>query len=126
MKVAPEYNAEKVLSLMNKPAFVNYEQFVRRFRTTARRCKKDVYLVNYFINAHPGTTLEDALRLARYLKSRRMHPEQIQDFIPLPMTLSACMYYTGKHPFTGETVYVPETFVERKMQRAMIQYRNPR
>lgn len=125
MKVAPEYNAEKVLSLMNKPSFAKYKQFVGRFRTTAQRCKKDVYPVNYFINAHPGTSLDDAAQLALYLKSRGMHPEQIQDFIPLPMTVSACMYHTGKHPFTGERVYVPETFVERKMQRAMIQYRNP-
>jgi len=125
MKVAPEYNAEKVLSLMNKPSFSKYEQFVRRFKTTAQRCKKDVYPVNYFINAHPGTTVEDALHLAHYLKSRGMHPEQVQDFIPLPMTVSACMYYTGKHPFTGEKVYVPERFVERKMQRALIQRGNP-
>jgi radical SAM superfamily enzyme YgiQ (UPF0313 family) len=54
-----------------------------------------------------------------------MHPEQIQDFIPLPMTLSGCMYHTEVHPFTGERVYVPKTLRERRMHRALIQYRNP-
>jgi radical SAM superfamily enzyme YgiQ (UPF0313 family) len=81
--------------------------------------------VNYFISAHPGATLADALRLAQYLIQRGMHPEQVQDFIPLPMTLSGCMYYTGVHPLTGEKIYVARTLQERKMQRALIQYRNP-
>jgi len=126
MKVAPEYSDDTVLRLMNKPAAKNYEDFVRGFNAACVKVHKKMYLVNYFINAHPGTRLDDALGMALYLKSKGMSPEQVQDFIPLPMTLSACLYYTGKHPFTGERVYVPQSFVERKMQRAMMQYRNSR
>ena len=63
--------------------------------------------------------------MALYLIRRNMHPEQVQDFIPLPLTLSGAMYHTGRHPFTGQSVYVAKTFRERKMQRALIQYRNP-
>ncbi|MCK5494077.1 MAG: DUF3362 domain-containing protein, partial [Candidatus Omnitrophica bacterium] len=65
-------------------------------------------------------------QLGLYLKDKKIHPEQIQDFIPLPMSLSGCIYYTGKHPLTGEKIYVPVTFKERKKQRAFLQYRNPK
>ena len=125
MKVAPEHMVDRVLALMNKPAGREYEKFVRKMEGLNRGREKKCYLVNYFISAHPGATLADALRLAQYLIQRGMHPEQVQDFIPLPMTLSGCMYHTGVHPLTGEKVYVARTFKERKMQRALIQYRNP-
>jgi len=125
MKVAPEHMVDRVLALMNKPASREYEKFVRKMGSLNRGREKKCYLVNYFISAHPGATLADALRLAQYLIQRGMHPEQVQDFIPLPMTLSGCMYHTGVHPFTGEKVYAAKTFKERKMQRALIQYRNP-
>ncbi|MCX5902241.1 MAG: DUF3362 domain-containing protein, partial [Proteobacteria bacterium] len=113
------------LALMNKPAGREYDKFVRKIESLNRGREKKCYLANYFISAHPGATLADALRLAQYLIQRGMHPEQVQDFIPLPMTLSGCMYHTGVHPFTGEKVYAAKTFKERKMQRALIQYRNP-
>jgi len=125
LKIAPEHNVNHVLRMMNKPDFEIYEDFVRRFRDTNQRLKKNQYLVNYFISSHPGCTLEDTLELALYLAKRKMHPEQVQDFIPLPMTVSGCMYYTEKHPFTGKKVYVAKTLRERRMQRALIQYKNP-
>jgi uncharacterized radical SAM protein YgiQ len=125
LKVAPEHNIAHVLKMMNKPDFKIYEAFVRKFRDMNQQIGKNQYLVNYFISAHPGCTLEDTLELAIYLAKRRMHPEQIQDFIPLPMTVSGCMFYTEKHPFTGEHVYVAKTFHERKMHRSLIQYKNP-
>ena len=125
MKVAPEHNVRHVLQTMNKPDFKVYETFVGKFRNINQRIGKNQYLVNYFISAHPGCTLEDTLELALYLAQRKMHPEQIQDFIPLPMTVSGCMYYTEKHPFTGKKIYVAKTFHERKMHRALIQYWNP-
>jgi uncharacterized radical SAM protein YgiQ len=125
MKVAPEHSVPRVLRLMNKPDFAVYETFVKKFRDTNRRVNKNQYLVNYFISAHPGCTLEDTLELALYLAKRKMHPEQIQDFIPLPMTVSGSMYYTEKHPFTREKVYVAKSFHERKMHRALVQYKNP-
>lgn len=125
MKVAPEHVVDRVLRLMNKPPHRNYERFVRRIEEINGRSEKKTYLVNYFISAHPGSTLRDALDFAVYLAKRKMHPEQVQDFIPLPMTLSACMYHTGKDPFTGEKVYAPRSAEERRMQRALIQYNNP-
>lgn len=125
MKVAPEHNVRHVLQTMNKPDFKVYEAFVKKFQDINQRIGKNQYLVNYFISAHPGCTLEDTLELALYLIKRKMHPEQIQDFIPLPMTASGCMYYSERHPFTGEKVYTAKTFHERKMHRALIQYRYP-
>jgi len=126
LKVAPEHTQERVLNLMNKPGLAVYEKFVRRFREANRRLNKSQHLVNYFITAHPGSSLEDALALSLYLMRRRISPEQIQDFMPLPLTLSGCMFYTGKDPFTGREVYVASGFRERKMHRALVQWRNPR
>ncbi|MDP2923604.1 MAG: YgiQ family radical SAM protein [Candidatus Omnitrophota bacterium] len=126
MKVAPEHMTDNVLKLMNKPLFSYYEKFVRKFNQVNEQLKKKQYLVNYFISAHPGSTLQDALELALYMVKKHKHPEQVQDFIPLPMTLAGCIYYTETNPFTGDKVYVPKTFRERKMQRALIQYKNPK
>ena len=125
MKVAPEHVSNPVLDAMGKPDIAVYDAFVQQFKRVGKRLPARRYLVNYFISAHPGSTLKDALEMALYLIRRNMHPEQIQDFIPLPLTLSGAMYHTGKHPFTGKSVYVAKTFRERKMQRALIQYRNP-
>ena len=125
MKVAPEHTNDSVLKLMNKPPRKAYEKFVRKFNALNKKLPGKCYLVNYFISSHPGSSLNEALGLAQYLVQRSMHPEQIQDYIPLPMTLSGCMYNTGVHPFTGERVYVPRAFTERKMQRALAQHQNP-
>ncbi|MBA4417164.1 MAG: YgiQ family radical SAM protein [Syntrophus sp. (in: bacteria)] len=125
MKVAPEHSVSHVLRIMNKPDFRVYERFVKKFKEIQKRIKKDQYLVNYFISAHPGAGLEDEETLSSYLKQRRMHPEQVQDYTPLPLTLAGCIYYTEKHPFTGEKVYVAKSLQDRKMHRALIQYGNP-
>lgn len=126
MKVAPEHIVEKVLKNMNKPAISSYEKFLNKLTRIDRKLKKKTYLVNYFIASHPWSGLKEALELALYLSRRRINPEQIQDFMPLPMTLSGCIYYTGRNPLTNEDVYSAKTFRERKMQRALIQYRNPK
>ena len=125
MKVAPEHVSDTVLEIMGKPSIRDYDAFVAQFRRVGKRLPAPRFLVNYFISAHPGATLASALEMARYLIARNMHPEQIQDFIPLPLTLSGVMYYLEKDPFTGKSIYVAKTFRERKMQRALIQYRNP-
>ncbi|MCM8761098.1 MAG: YgiQ family radical SAM protein [Candidatus Omnitrophica bacterium] len=125
LKVAPEHSEEHVLKLMNKPPMKLYDRFVARFNEFSRRAGKKQFLVNYFIAAHPGSTLEDALRLALALKARNIRPEQIQDFIPLPMTLAAAMYHTEKDPFTGKAVYVAKGMRERKLQRALMQFSQP-
>ena len=125
MKVAPEHVSDPVLDAMGKPRIDTYDAFVDQFNRINQDLPSRRYLVNYFISAHPGSTLKDALAMARYLIQRGMHPEQVQDFIPLPLTLSGAMYHTGKNPITGKRVHVAKTFRERKMQRALIQYRNP-
>ncbi|MEW5759046.1 MAG: YgiQ family radical SAM protein [Candidatus Omnitrophota bacterium] len=120
MKVAPEHAADNVLEIMNKPHFKIYEKFVHKFEQINKNLKKRCFLVNYFIIAHPGTTNNDAFILKEYLRRKHIHPEQIQDFIPIPMTLSAAIYHTAKHPLTGYSIYIPKTFQERKLQRVMI------
>ncbi|MDP3730467.1 MAG: YgiQ family radical SAM protein [Candidatus Omnitrophota bacterium] len=125
LKVAPEHSAPHVLDLMNKPRFNVYEKFTDRFERVNRRLNKKQFLVNYFIVGHPGAKLEDALQLALYLAKKHINPEQVQDFIPLPMTVSGAMYYTEHDPFTGKKLYVAKYPHERMMQRALIQYKNP-
>ena len=125
LKVAPEHCASSVLELMNKPKFKVYEKFIDKFENINRRLDKKQYLVNYFIVGHPGARLEDAVELADYLKRHHINPEQVQDYIPLPMTVSACMYYTEKDLFTGKRIYVAKNPRERMMQRALLQYKNP-
>ena len=123
LKVAPEHTVDRVLGLMNKPAIRAYEKFIKRFQDINRQLGKKQFIVNYFITSHPGADKKAALDMARYLQERRIRPEQIQDFIPLPMTVSSAMYWTEKNPFTGETIYVPKDIKERKSQRFLIQPR---
>lgn len=125
LKVAPEHSRAEVLTLMNKPPVALYGKFVERFIRTSRQHGKKQYLVNYFLSGHPGATLEDALDLAVYLAKRHINPEQVQDFIPLPMTISGAAYYTGKDPFTGKVIYVARKARERRLQRALLQSRQP-
>jgi uncharacterized radical SAM protein YgiQ len=125
LKVAPEHSVNSVLKLMNKPSFTKYGKFAQKFWDLNRELGKRQYLVNYFVSAHPGAGLTEALGLALYLVENRIRPEQVQDFIPLPMTASGCMYHTGKHPVTGEKIYVAKETLERQMQRALLQHRQP-
>lgn len=126
MKVAPEHIVDTVLKSMNKPNVSSYEKFLRQLDKVNAKIKKKTYLVNYFITSHPSSGLKEALELALYLSRRKINPEQIQDFIPLPMTFASCLYYTGVNPFTGKPVYSAKTFKERKMQRALVQHKNPK
>lgn len=126
LKVAPEHVSAQVLKYMNKPSEDKYEAFVKRFNQINRKLDKEQYLVNYFISSHPGAGLDEALELAIYLADRHLASEQIQDYLPLPLTLAGAMYYTEKDPFTGKKVYTARTFKERKMQRALIQHKNPK
>jgi uncharacterized radical SAM protein YgiQ len=125
LKVAPEHADDRILKLMNKPSFQTYEEFVTKFNMVNKAVGKKQFLVNYIISAHPGCTLENSLELSLALMNKHIHPEQIQDFIPLPMTMSGSMYYTGKDPMTEKSVYVARGLRERKLQRALVQYDNP-
>lgn len=124
LKVAPEHSQTHVLKLMRKPNFSAYERFVQRFESINKKLHKKQFLVNYFIVGHPGTTIEDALNLALILKKMHIYPEQIQDYIPLPMTLSGTIYYTESDPFSGMRIYVEKSPRNRKLQRALIQFKN--
>ena len=125
LKVAPEHISDAVLSMMGKPSNQVYETFVRKYNEMNRRLHKKQFLVPYLMSSHPGSTLKEAVRLAEYVRDLGYMPEQVQDFYPTPGTISTCMYYTGLDPRTMKPVYVPKSAREKKMQRALIQYRNP-
>jgi uncharacterized radical SAM protein YgiQ len=126
LKVAPEHVSEEVLRLMGKPGKAVYEEFVQRFREANEELGKEQYLVPYLMSSHPGSTLKEAVELAEYVRDMGVNPEQVQDFIPTPGTLSTCMYYTGLDPHTMQEVYIPRSMHEKAMQRALIQYRSPK
>ena len=122
LRIAPEHVANRVTRLMGKSGKTVYLRFVKAFEAMNKRLGKKQYLVPYFMSSHPGAHLEDAVELAEFIHERGYHPEQVQDFIPTPGTLSTCMYYTGLNPLTGEKVYSAKTAAEKKMQRALLQY----
>jgi len=126
LKVAPEHVADNVLKRMGKPENAVYKQFVREYTAMNERLGLKQYLVPYLMSSHPGSTLKEAVELAEHLRDLGYMPEQVQDFYPTPSTLSTCMYYTGLDPRTMEPVYVPINPHEKAMQRALIQYRNPK
>jgi uncharacterized radical SAM protein YgiQ len=125
LSVAPEHSKKEVLDRMKKPGIESYERFVEQFRCASQAAGKDQYLVPYFISGHPGSTLRDMVDLALYLKHRNMKPRQVQDFIPTPMSMAACMYYTGIDPFTRKPVYTAKELHEKKLQKALLFYWDP-
>lgn len=126
LKVAPEHVSDAVLKRMGKPSNSVYQKFVKKYKETNASLGKNQYLVPYLMSSHPGSTMKEAVVLAEYLRDLGYMPEQVQDFYPTPSTLSTCMYYTGYDPRTMEKVYVPKDPKEKAMQRALIQYRNPK
>ena len=125
LKVAPEHCMDNVLDYMGKPHNEVYNKFMDKYRRLNQKYSKDQYLVPYLISSHPGSTIHDAVALAEYLNSGGRQPEQVQDFYPTPGTLSTCMYHTGIDPRTMEPVFVPRSFHEKAMQRAMLQWKRP-
>jgi uncharacterized radical SAM protein YgiQ len=126
LKVAPEHVSPKVTGLMGKQGRDVYLQFMKAYRRINKMLGKEQYLVPYFMSSHPGSGLKEAVELAEFLRDMGYHPEQVQDFIPTPGSLSTCMYYTGIHPLTCEFVYVAKDPYEKKLQRALLQYRDPK
>ncbi len=122
LKVAPEHCSENVLKYMGKPSFDVYRKFSEKFYKLSENAGKEQYLVPYLMSSHPGSRLEDAIELALYLKKNKINPEQVQDFYPTPGTASTCMFYTELDPFTMEKIYVPKTYEEKRMQRALLQF----
>lgn len=126
LKVAPEHVSDQVLQKMGKPQNQVYQEFVRKYKKMNQKLQKDQYLVPYLMSSHPGSTLKDAIELAEHIRDLGYMPEQVQDFYPTPSTISTCMYYTGVDPRDMKPVYVPKNPHEKAMQRALIQYRDPK
>jgi len=126
LKVAPEHVSAEVLKYMGKPSGDTYDKFVAKFEKITKKIGKKQYIVPYLMSSHPGSTLDCAIELAEYLRDINYHPEQVQDFYPTPGTPSTTIYYTGIDPITMKEVYVPKTKHEKSMQRALLQYRNPK
>lgn len=126
LRVAPEHVSRAVLEVMGKPPRATYDAFARAFQNACRNAGKERYLVPYLMSSHPGSTLSEAIELAEYCRDLGFNPEQVQDFYPTPSTISTCIYYTGVDPRTMKRVYVAKTAHEKAMQRALIQYRDPK
>ena len=126
LKVAPEHVSDAVLACMGKPKNHVYEEFSRQYRKMNEKLGLKQYLVPYLMSSHPGSTMKEAIKLAEYCRDLGYMPQQVQDFYPTPSTISTCMYYTGLDPRAMKPVYVPKSLHEKEMQRALIQYRDPK
>ncbi len=125
LKVAPEHVDPQVLDLMKKPGIDDFVGFDQAFRKASKRAGKKQYLVPYFIASHPGSSLDSMIELAVFLKRGGYQPDQVQDFIPSPFDIAACMYHTGIDPFTKKPVYIAAHLRDRKLQRALLQFFKP-
>jgi uncharacterized radical SAM protein YgiQ len=125
LKVAPEHISPQVMACMNKPPVEVFDAFRSRFEALQKGKKKRQYLLPYFMSGHPGCTVADMVDLAVYIRDNNLYTEQVQDFTPTPMSVSTCMYHTGLDPFTLRPVHVPKGR-EKKIQRAMLRYRDPK
>ena len=126
LRLAPEHVSNAVLKVMGKPRNEVYQQFVREFDKETKKAGKEQYVVPYLMSSHPGSTMKEAVELAEFCRDLGYNPEQVSDFYPTPSTVSTCIYYTGIDPRTMERVYCPTDPHEKAMQRALIQYRNPK
>ncbi len=126
LKVAPEHVSDAVLSAMGKPSNAVYERFRQTYERANEQLGKKQYLVPYLMSSHPGSTLAEAVELAEYVRDLGYMPEQVQDFYPTPSTVATVMYATGVDPRTMEPIYVPKSPHEKALQRALIQYRDPK
>ena len=126
LKVAPEHQSDRVLTLMKKPSHREFETFADKFRRASDRAGKEQYLVPYFIASHPGSRVEDMIELALFLKQHGYRPRQVQDFIPAPMDIATCIYHTGIDPLTMEPVETVKKLRDRQTQRALMQFFEPR
>ncbi|HYN42987.1 MAG TPA: YgiQ family radical SAM protein [Thermoanaerobaculia bacterium] len=125
LKVAPEHRSDEVLDLMKKPSSASFEAFAERFDRASEKAGKEQYLVPYFIASHPGSGVAEMIDLAIFLKAHGYKPRQVQDFIPAPMDIATCMYWTGLDPQTLEPVNTVTRLNDRKIQKALMQFFKP-
>ena len=126
LRLAPEHVSDAVLRVMGKPSNDVYQQFVREFDAASRAAGKEQYVLPYLMSSHPGSTMKEAVELAEFCRDLGFNPEQVSDFYPTPSTISTCIYYTGVDPRTMEPVYCARSPHEKALQRALIQYRDPK
>jgi len=125
LKVAPESTSDRVTKVMRKPGAEIFTKFLDQFRQRSRELGLRQTVVPYLISNHPGCTLDDMLDVALYLKRHQLKVEQVQDFTPTPGSLSTCIYHTGKDPHTGNSIYIPRSPQERRLQKALLLYHKP-
>jgi uncharacterized radical SAM protein YgiQ len=125
LKVAPEHVCEPVLKVMKKPGVESFERLRKDFEKYSAEAGKEQYLVPYFISSHPGASLEEAVQLMEYLQKNRWKPQQVQDFMPTPMTLASDMYWSGYSPLTMKPIHVVRDMEEKRMQKALIRWGDP-
>jgi uncharacterized radical SAM protein YgiQ len=126
LKVAPEHTSDRVLTLMKKPSHHAFDTFARKFAAASERAGKEQYVVPYFIASHPGSTAKDMIELAVFLKKHGYRPRQVQDFIPAPMDVATCIYFTGLDPLTMKPVETVTKLRDRMTQRALMQFFEPK
>ena len=126
LRLAPEHVCDEVLRVMGKPSNDVYQRFCKEFERLSAACGKEQYVVPYLMSSHPGSTMVEAVKLAEFCRDMGYNPEQVQDFYPTPSTVSTCIYYTGYDPRSMERVYCAVDPHEKAMQRALIQYRDPK
>ena len=125
LKVAPEHVGRNVVKVMRKPEVEEFERFRDEFERYSAEAGKEQYLVPYFISSHPGCTLDDAAELHDYLRENNWKPQQVQDFMPTPMTLATDMFWSGYHPFTMRKLPVASTLEEKRMQKPLMRWADP-
>ena len=125
LKVAPEAGSSRVTKIMHKPGPEQFSQFLEEYRERSHKLDLRQGVVPYFISAHPGCTLNDMIETALFLKRNRLRVEQVQEFTPTPGSLSTCIYHTGCDPLSGETVHVPRSATEKRLQKALLLYHLP-
>ena len=130
LKIAPEHIEEGPLSKMMKPGVASYDKFKELFERFSREAGKEQYLIPYFIAAHPGTTDEDMLALALWLKKNNFRLDQVQTFLPTPLALATAMYHTGKNPLRkvtpkSEPVEIVRGARQRRLHKAFLRYHDP-
>ncbi|WP_156612729.1 YgiQ family radical SAM protein [Paramagnetospirillum marisnigri] len=130
LKIAPEHTEDGPLAMMMKPGIKTYERFRAMFETVAAKAGKTLYLIPYFIAAHPGTTDQDMLNLALWLKKNGFKLDQVQTFLPSPMSLATAMYHSGRDPLRpvrrdGGAVFSAKGLKQRRLHKAFLRFHDP-
>ncbi|RML57722.1 hypothetical protein APX70_05982, partial [Pseudomonas syringae pv. maculicola] len=131
LKIAPEHTEEGPLNQMMKPGIGSYDKFKRMFEKYTKEAGKEQYLIPYFIAAHPGTTDEDMMNLALWLKGNGFRADQVQAFYPSPMATATAMYHSGKNPlrkvtYKSDAVTIVKSEEQRRLHKAFLRYHDPK